>query len=177
MKFTQEDLDRVAGSTRQQGATAEANRILEALGVKTLEEAQEVFTERRAAEEAGKTEVQRLQEANAALERERDAEKLAAAQFRVTTEVSTALKDAGINPKRVEGAMKLASLDGVTVGADGALEGVAAVVAKIKEDTPEWFGATFTPPPTGEGSPSVNAMDMPRDEYQKLMRDQYGVRI
>lgn len=64
--FTQKELDALFAERGKQGASAREKELLEALGVKTVEEAQAALKKARDAEDAQKTELQKAQDTAAA---------------------------------------------------------------------------------------------------------------
>lgn len=153
--FTQAQVDAFNAETRRKAAEAEQRRVLEALGVQDVDSAKAIIDAAKAADEAAKTELQKAQEENARLKAAADAATAKATNTLVLSKVENALRDAGINPARVEGALLLAPLSEVKVSDNGAVEGVEDVVKAVQAKSPEWFGVpgkTFTAPDvTGGG--------------------------
>lgn len=143
--FTQEDLDRINAETRRKAADTEAKRILEALGIEDVEKGKAIIKAAQAADEAAKSELQRAQEENLRLKAQADQATAKAREVFVRARVENALRDAGINPQRVEGALRLAPLGEVQVADDGSIAGVEEAVKAVKESSPEWFGAPGQP--------------------------------
>ncbi len=151
-QFSQADLDAIAGRTRQE-ATEKAQRdLLASLGVTDVEAAKTALAAAKAAEDAQKTDLQRATE-------ERDkaiADAAALAQITrdtvVASRLDVALRDAGINPARIEAAKRLVDQGALKVEGSE-VTGVAEAVASLKAATPEWFGVAGSPPDvTGTGS-------------------------
>lgn len=157
-KFTQEDVDRINAETRRKAEEAAAKRLLQELGIEDVEKGKAALAAAKAAEDASKSELDKAREE---LERLRVEKETISARERntlVKAELKSALRDAGINPQRIDGALRLAPLGEVQVADDGTVAGVAEVVRAVKEASPEWFGAAgqpFTAPEATPGSGSA----------------------
>ncbi len=173
-KFTQQDLDKIAGEARSKGRTSAEKEFLEKLGVSNVDEAIAALTAAKEAEEAKKTESQRLTEENERLRAEAERATETAKRTIVATRVENALRDAGIKPERIPHAIKLANLEGVTVEGSE-VTGVDEAVAAVKEASPEWFGSTAPPPQIGGTSTSTTALAP--DQIDRLVAEKYGIHI
>lgn len=139
--LTQADLDRASADAKK----AAAAELAEALGV-PLAEAKKIIADRRAADDAQKTEAQRATEAAQERERQADARERSAAARERAADLRSALVEAKVKGDRSANAAKLILAD-LADDADGAA--IAAAVKKFAEDTPEWFGDAGPPPPPG----------------------------
>jgi len=144
-KFTQEDLDRVAGETRKAGREAAEKELLKELGVEDREALKASLKAAKDAEDAQKTESQKLQEENAKLLADAEAAKAEARNSRIDSALSLKIRDAGINPERASSAMRLVDLSALEVNGTE-VKGLDEAVAKLKAESPEWFVAGFKPP-------------------------------
>lgn len=160
--FTQEDVDRINAETRRKAEEAAAKRLLAELGIEDVGKGKELFASAKAAEEASKSELQRAQEENLRLKAQAEAAQAQARSTLVRSRVENALRDAGINPQRVEGAIRLAPLGDVKVSDDGSIAGIEEAVKAVKEASPEWFGAPgqpFSAPDASGGSLPPSTFD------------------
>ena len=167
--FTQEDLSAIAAKTREEGRKAEAARILKELGVENLEDAKAALEAKKAADDAAKTEAQRLSDALAAQQAENERIKSELVATKVTTALDSALRDAKINPARLAQAVKLADLSGVQVK-DGAVAGLDGVVAQLRGVAPEWFTGQTAAPDAGVSSGKPDYRTASPEEVQKALR-------
>lgn len=154
-KFTQEDVDRINADTRRKAEEAATRKVLEQLGVDDVEKAKQIIEARKAADDAAKSELQKAQEENERLKSENTKVSERAHKVLVLAELKGALRDAGINTSRLDGALKLADLDVVKVAESGALTGIEDVVKSVKDASPEWFGTPgkpFSAPDASGGS-------------------------
>lgn len=172
--FTQADLDRINADTRRTEAEKERKRLLAELGLEDVESGKAAIAAAKAAEEASKSELQRAQE-----ERDRAITKAVEAEARSTqvlirARVEAALRDEGINPARVDHAIRLAPLGDVKVGDDGTVAGVEGAVKSVKDASPEWFGApgkAFSAPDASGGAPPpVDYRTAPKEDRDAALR-------
>lgn len=174
-KFTQEDLDRIAGASRTDGRDHATKELLKELGFEDLDTAKAARKAQTDAEEAGKTELQKALDRAAALELETEAAKSEARSVLVSTRLENELRDAGANPDRL--ALALRNVDATTLSVeDGKVTGAKEAVAALKEATPEWFGGTGSAPPVGhEGD---NKTDFRTDpEARRAALRAAGIRV
>lgn len=176
-KFTQADLDKIAGSARETGRKAAEKQLLEALGVPDLDQAKAALAAAREAEEAGKTELQKAQERAAELERKAAEAEATALQVRLDAALEGSLRDGGIKPERVAAAMRLADRSALSVE-DGQVKGLSEVIEALKAESPEWFGATVKAPDatggTTTGSSERESLS-PKELRDRLSK--YGVHV
>lgn len=154
-KFTQEDVDRFNADTRRKAEESATRRVLEQLGVDDVEKAKAIIEAQKAADDAAKSELQKAQEELDRVKSENAKISEKAQRVLVLAELKGALRDAGINTSRLDGALKLADLGVVKVADDGALTGIEDVVKSVKDASPEWFGApgkSFSAPDASGGS-------------------------
>jgi len=173
--FTQADLDKIAGESRDSGRKAAEKALLDALGVTDVEAAKTALAAAKAAEDAQKTELQRATEERDRLKAEAERAQALAATTLAGAKIEGALRDAGINPARIEAALKL--VDHSAVKVEGlAVEGVAEAVAALKAATPEWFGSSRAPE---TGGPPPSAQDFRTASPDELAREfaRYGIRL
>jgi hypothetical protein len=160
--FTQEDVNKIAGTRAKEAKQAAINEVLQRAGVESLDDVFSYVEEYRALEEATAS------EADKANERYEKAEaKRKAAEERYTNTLRTfafrdALRDSGINPERIPGALRLADLDALEVDEGGGVSGLEDAVAAVREASPEWFAdaqperpARRSPQATRQSAPSA----------------------
>jgi len=165
-KFSQADMDAVAGRRAKEAAASARKQLLEELGItnaddpKAVDTVKATLTEAQAAREAKKTAEDKALERIAALEKERDEAKQAAEAAnatRINERVNGKLESAAMKAKvqHPEDVVKyirenFADMLAKAVGEDGKLEDKAAekLVASVKEVRPNWFAII------GQGSPS-----------------------
>jgi hypothetical protein len=167
--FTQEDLSAIAAKTREEGRKAETARILKELGVEDLDQAKAALKAKQDADDAAKTEAQRLNDALTAQQAENARIKSELVATKVTTALDGALRDSKINPARLTQAVKLADLSGVEVK-DGVVAGLEGVVAQLRSVAPEWFTGQTAAPETGSTSGTQDYRTASPEEVQKALR-------
>jgi len=148
-RFTQAELDRVAGQTRAEAKRKAEQDVANALGV-PLDEAKAIIAERQQRVEAEKTEAQKATEAANKARSEADDAKKTAAQETLRARAVVALVKAKLNPDRLDRATVLLLAD---VDADADADAVDAAATKLAEETPEWFTGEAAQPPPANGNP------------------------
>ena len=134
---TSEEMARIAAREKEEGRRAAQRELAEQLGV-SVEEAKQIISNHRTAEEQNKTEAQREKEAAAAERAAAAQEKAAAAEERHRARIERSIMLAGVtDEKRIE---RISRLLDVEVGADP--DAVSSAVATLKEEMPEIFGST-----------------------------------
>lgn len=92
--------------------------------------------------EAQKTEAQKLTETRDTLQAENEQLYAQLAEREMTSSLRDALTEAGVNPQRIQAAMRLADLEALDIGDDGKVTGAAEQIQAIQEAAPEFFGQT-----------------------------------
>ncbi len=175
-KFTQEDLDRIAGESRKDGRASAERELLKGLGVQDLDAAKAALEAAKALEDANKTELQRVQEEAAKLREEAESAKAEARNSRIQSALELAIRDAGINPERASAAKRLVDLSKLEVNGND-VSGLEDAVKELKTQSPEWFGAKFTPPDaSGSGSGPVDFKTASAADRDKALA-QYGIKL
>lgn len=180
-KFSQEDLDKVAGDARQSGRKTREKELLEALGVDDLEAAKAALAAAKAAEDAQKSELQKATEERDRLKAEAEAAKAEAHAARLDAALERALRDSGLKPERLGTAMRLADRSSLEV-TGSEVKGVTEAVEAIKKESPEWFGSPGSPPDASggtNGSNGTGGVDYSKatpSELQKRL-SQFGVAL
>ncbi len=175
-KFTQEDLDRVAGESRKDGRTVAERELLKKLGFADFEAAQAAVEAAKQLEDAQKTELQKAQEEAERLKSEAEAAKAEARNSRINTALALAIRDAGINPERASAAMRLVDTSKLEVKGDD-IVGLDEAVKGIKDQSPEWFVAPASPPDaSGSGSRPLDFRSASPEERDKALAS-YGIKI
>ncbi len=137
-KFTQEDLDRIAGESRASGRTSAEKDLLKKFGVENLEAIESVIKAAREQEESQKTELQKAQDEAARLRQEAETAKVEARNARIEAALDSALRASGLNPERVHAAKRLVDTSALEIeGSD--VKGLDEVVKAVRETSPEWF--------------------------------------
>lgn len=150
--LSQDEVNRIAAREKDAGKRAERQALLEALGVKNLDEARAQLQAARDAEDANKSEMQKaIEKAQAeATAAQQLASTLAAERRDLACE--RALLHAGIADDKQRTA--LVSLVAREVDADASADVVAAAVETVKATFPQLFTPPTqgnpTPPPSGE---------------------------
>ena len=175
-KFTQEDLDRIAGESRKDGRGVAEKDLLKALGVESLDAAKAVLQAAKDAEDAQKTELQKAQEETVRLRDEAAAAQADAKSSRIQTALELKLRDAGINPARAAAALRLVDPSKLDVNGTE-VTGLDDAVKELKSQSPEWFGTTASPPDAsrGGGGPADFRTASAEDRDKALA--QYGIRL
>lgn len=178
-KFTQADLDKIAGNARKDGREAGLKEVLESLGVADVDAAKALVEAAKAAEDAQKSELQKATEERDKFRQQAEQAQARAEAAVAITRLEGALRDAGINAERIPAAMKLADLSGLKVeGTD--VSGVAEAVESIKATSPEWFkpGAPAKAPDASGGSSGEDPdyRNAPKEEVAKVLFERYGIR-
>jgi hypothetical protein len=135
--FTQKDVNKLAGNARKEARTA----FLIELGVEKPDDLKAIVEAHRTMEEEMSTEADKARKTAEKAEAGRQA-----AEERYTNTLREfalrdALRDSGINPDRLKGAMRLADMSSLEVDKEGNVSGLDEVVEAVKEDSPEWFGS------------------------------------
>lgn len=177
-KFTQEDLDRIAGKSREDGRAAYEKELLKSLGVDSVDAAKEALEAHRAAEDANKTDLERVTAERDRAVQEAEATKAEATRIIAVTRMEGALRDAGINPERLPAALKLVDLGALTVEGTE-VSGVSEAVESVKESSPEWFGTKGSggapDASTHQGGQGADYRTAPKDEVDRRLRE-LGIR-
>lgn len=175
-KFTQEDLDRIAGESRKDGRTVAERELLKSLGVSDLDSAKAALEAAKAVEDEKKTELQKAQEEAARLREEAETAKAEARSSRISSALDIALRSAGLNPERAAAAMRLVDTSKLAVeGAD--VSGLDEAVKELKANAPEWFGPRVSPPDASRTtSGPVDFKTASAEERDKAL-EAYGVRL
>lgn len=176
VKFSQADLDRIAGQSRSEGRTQAEKELLEKLGIADVDSAKAAIAAAKELEDAKKTEVEKLTEERNKAKAEAEEATKAAAGAVALARLEGSLRDAGIKPERIPAALKLADLSAVVVsGTD--VEGVDKAVEGVKATSPEWFGKPAAAPDASLGRPDpTDFRTASKDERAKAL-EQYGIRI
>jgi hypothetical protein len=149
-KFTQEDLDRVAGETRKAGREAAEKELLKELGVESREDIGAILKAAKDAEDSQKTELQKTQDELVKARETAEAAQAEARNSRINTALTLSVRDAGVNPDRLAAALRLVDVSKLEVKGDEVV-GLEEAVKGLKEQSPEWFGTKFSPPDASGG--------------------------
>lgn len=138
--YYQKDLNKIAANEKREGRTSAINELLEKTGAESIDDVLAAYSEYQGIQEAVTTEADRER-----TRAEKAEAKAKTAEERYTNTLREfalrdALRDAGINPERLKGAMRLAEMSALEVDKEGNVSGLDEVVEAVKEDSPEWFG-------------------------------------
>jgi hypothetical protein len=175
-KFTQEDLDRIAGESRKAGREVAEKELLKEIGVEDREALKASLKAAKDLEDSQKTELQKAQEEAAKLREEAESAKSEAKNSRIQTALELKIRDAGINPERASAAMRLVDLSKLDVTGTE-VSGLDEAVSELKSTSPEWFGAKISPPDaSGSGGGATDFKTASADDRDKAL-EKYGVKI
>lgn len=154
--FSQDEVTAIATRESQAAERSAQQKLLQELGVDSSDALKALVAAQRQADEAGKTELQRQQEAAANARREADAEKVSAAAERFEARVERAFASVGaVSDGTPEGDAKLARIRRmITVDPTADYAAVRADVDAIRTDFPTLFGGT-----TADGAPPAPPSD------------------
>jgi hypothetical protein len=137
--FSQEDVNKIAGNRAKEARQAAINDLLEKTGAESIDDVLSAYTEYQGIQEAVTTEADRANQRAEKLEaRAKSAEELYTNTLREYA-LRDALRDSGINPERLKGAMRLADMSALEVDSEGSVSGIEEVVEAVRNDSPEWF--------------------------------------
>lgn len=144
-RFTQEDMNATVAREVEKAKNAALQQVATDLGV-SLEEAKQVIADRKAADDAKRTEAERAAEAWKTAQQGAEAIKAEADRERHEAKVERALQSAGLDVtnETILAAGLAAIGKQVQVGADA--DAIKAAVDKAKKDAPQLFGT-----PSGGG--------------------------
>lgn len=159
--FTQDEVNAIATREATAAQRTAQQALLQSLGVTDADALKALVDAQRAAEEAGKTQLQRDQEAATAAKTAADAERAEAAKERFEARVERAFAKAGVG---VEDEAKLARLRRmVTLDTSADAAAITAEIATLKTDFPALFTTTAegTPPPAPGSDPGGRPPNTP----------------
>jgi hypothetical protein len=136
----QETVNKLIGNTRQETREATVRDILQKFGTDSIEPVLEIWQDAKRFEEETKSREEKLEEQLKALQSEREQALQSANQRVITSELRSALTNAGINPERMGAAARIADTSSLEVADDGTVKGLEDAVKGVKETSPEWFG-------------------------------------
>lgn len=175
-KFTQEDLDRIAGESRKDGRASAEKELLKGLGVENLDAVKAVIEAAKKAEEDQKTELQKAQDEAARAREEAEAAKAVARNSRIESALDIALRTEGLNPERAVAAKRLVDTSKLVVEGSE-VSGLDDAVKELKAQSPEWFGPRVSPPDaSGRGSGPIDFKTASPEDRDKAL-EAYGVRL
>lgn len=177
-KFSQADLDRIAGESRKAGREVAEKELLKSLGVDNVDAAKAAMEAARVAEDEKKTALEKSQEDAAKARAEADQARAEAKSARIHTALELKLRDAGINPERAAAAMRLVDQSALEVNGSE-VTGLDVAVEGLKTVSPEWFGAKPFSPPNASGEGGKGPVDYKTasvDDRDKAL-GKYGVKL
>lgn len=140
--FTQADLKKIAANEKREGKSAAEKAILERAGVESLDDIFSIVEAQKLVEAEMETAADKAEKAKTKAE-----ERATAAEERYTNTLREfalrdSFRDAGINPERLKGAMRLADTSALEVDKDGNVSGLEEVIEAVKTEAPEFFQET-----------------------------------
>ena len=145
--FTQADLKKIAANEKREGKNSAISELLEKArevnpDIESIDDVLAGYSEYAGIQEAVTTEADRANERAERLEkRAKSAEERYTNTLREFA-LRDSLRDAGINPERLKGAMRLADTSALEVDREGNVSGLEEVVEAVREEAPEFFGST-----------------------------------
>jgi hypothetical protein len=141
----QAQVSKIAAREKGEGKQAAINDLLQQTGAESIDDVLAAYTEYQGIQEAVTTEADRANQRAEKLEK-----RATQAEERYTNTLREyalrdSLRDAGINPERLKGAMRLADLSALEVDGEGNVQNVEAVVEAVQTEAPEWFGEQARP--------------------------------
>lgn len=183
-KFTQEDIDRIAGDARKEGRTKAIKDLLSELGFEKADDLKSLIADARKRQEAELSEVDKAKKEaevetkrREALEAELNQVRAEQRQDRLERAVEVALQAANAKrPKDVLDLMKVrGKLDGLLTD-EGQVndKAVTAAIADFKKDNAEYFGSFAPGSPSNAGakppSPSEKDLEAARQQLKQHTR-------
>lgn len=165
---------RVGREAKKQMAT-----MLQGMGLKDETDLKTMLEAKKAADEAGKTDLEKAIAAQEVLKNERDAAINKTNTFVKNTEIKNAAVAAGIKPERVNYLMKLMDLNSIDV-IDGQVDQVLlnAQIKQIVTDIPELIGQGSTLPNKGGSSfNGQNNAPLSYDLIRKMSKEDIAKRL
>jgi hypothetical protein len=143
--FSQKDVNKIAGERAKEAEKRAIGKLLEQTGAESIDDVLTAYTEHQSRREAEEGAADKAEKARAKAE-----ERASAAEERFTNTLREfalrdSLRDAGINPERLKGAMRLADTSALEVDSEGNVSGLDEVVEAVREEAPEFFGTSERP--------------------------------
>ncbi len=178
-RFTQAELDVLAGKARESGRTAAEKRILADLGVETVDQAKAILAKQREAEEAQQSELEKAQAEIARVQAQAQKAQAEREEVLITSELKGSLRAAGIIPERLPAALTL--VDRATLTIEGSeVKGLAEAVAALRAETPEWFSRLSNgAPDASKGGSTSTSVDYRTDRAaaRAVLQEKYGLAL
>ena len=143
--FSQKDVNKIAGERAKEAEQRAIGRLLQDTGYESADDLKAAALEQAQRRESEETAADKAEKAKAKAE-----ERATAAEERYTNTLREfalreSLRDAGINPERLKGAMRLAETSALEVDKEGNVSGLDEVVEAVREEAPEFFGPQEKP--------------------------------
>lgn len=179
--ISQADLNKAAGKAREEGRQAATNELLRELGLDSPDTLKSIVQERKEAEEARQTELEKLQKQHKKVAEEREAYEAQVGDLQgqikamqLAQALQVQLIESGVNPERVTAAARLVDTDNLEIADDGSVTGLTDSIEAAKALAPELFAQP--PRRVGSGSnPPVEPPDanpgfdtMPKEQFEEL---------
>lgn len=149
--FSQDQVNELMGKTRRQAEKAATAKILETLGVDSIDSVAETLKAQREREEQELGEIEKARREAEQARQEADKAKAEAAQRTLRADLSVALgKGQPINPDRLEMALAVAIPHASSL--TEAEDPITETVEWVRGQSPEWFQTSTEPTPQGNGS-------------------------
>lgn len=181
--FSQRDLNWIMSREKKAGRKSGQRKVLEALGVDSIEEAKEKLSQDGGQEEEdkGKTPEDKAAAEQARKDREAAAaDRAEAKRLKLEAKVERKLLAADVKPDKIEKALRLIDFDDID---DGDTDDIESAVADLKEDTPEWFKSDDDDEDDdmskskSKKPPSSNPGGVPRKKGQPSSSDRASARL
>lgn len=135
--FTQDQVNELMGKTRKQAEKSAQSKILEQLGVDSIDTVAETLKAQKEREEQELGEIEKAKREAEQARQEADQARAEAAQRSLRADLTVALaKGQPINPERVEMALAVAIPHAASLDSD---DPIGETVEWVKAQSPEWF--------------------------------------
>ncbi len=134
--LTQTEVNKIMGGVRDDTTAT----ILKQRGYKDLDSLDADLGSLQEQREAAKSDLDKARESNSTLKTENDQLYARLAENEMKSSLRDSLDEAGVNPQRMQAAMRLADLDALDIDGDGNVTGTDEQIKAIQEAAPEFFG-------------------------------------
>lgn len=165
--LTQTEVNRIMGGVRDDAS----DTILKDLGYKDLDSLKADVGSLQEQREAAKSDLDKARESTSTLKAENDQLYARIAETEMKSSLRDSLAEAGVNPQRIQAAMRLADLDALDIDDEGKVTGTEEQIQAIQEAAPEFFGNTSIRRAPDLTGPPQSRPKTPEDgQAQHLMR-------
>lgn len=153
-RFTQEEVNRMMGDRAKRAADSALSGLLGELGVESTDALKQVITDHQKRTEAEKTELQKAQDALAEAQRNATAAQAERDGAIIRNAVLVEAAKQGIPQDRLEAALRLIDLNGLSIN-EGEVEGTAEAVKSMLAANPFLLGESPSAPSLDSGAGGV----------------------